>query len=255
LASQTPEFLEKTFSGETLHDTVYVTSNPQLLRFIHEVDEPIFHSVVSVMDLWDPETHTVHPDEMSQAVKDTQQNYPNKKIIAHFLQPHTPFIGQKSKEIREQTGRIIEGGYNIGEFVAEFHDKAELSDLFSSSEYSPISYQELLDTTQYCREDIVSSYRETLDITLREVSNLIESLDGKSILTADHGECFGERLYPLGPRLWGHPGKTRTEELCKVPWVEFPTDSRREVTADVPQNNEFDQVKVEEKLKMLGYQT
>ena len=48
---------------------------------------------------------------------------------------------------------------------------------------------------------------------------LAKELKGKTIISADHGEAFGEKLIPLLPfKVYGHPGFTRIPILTKVPW-------------------------------------
>jgi len=38
------------------------------------------------------------------------------------------------------------------------------------------------------------AYNENLDIVLTEIEALLDELDGKSVITADHGNLVGERL-------------------------------------------------------------
>ena len=47
---------------------------------------------------------------------------------------------------------------------------------------------------------------------MKEVERLKEQLPGRVILTADHGEAFGEY------RLYGHGAGLRIEGLVKAPW-------------------------------------
>ena len=39
LESQTPDFLRSTFNNDSYHDIVYVTANPQTLKFQYELDK------------------------------------------------------------------------------------------------------------------------------------------------------------------------------------------------------------------------
>jgi len=43
------------------------------------------------------------------------------------------------------------------------------------------------------------AYNENLDIVLTEIEALLDELDGKSVITADHGNLVGERLTGSDP--------------------------------------------------------
>ena len=57
-------------------------------------------------------------------------------------------------------------------------------------------------------------YQQDLQIALKEVSRLIEELDGKVIVTADHGEALGEH------NDWGHQEESQNPKQYTVPWLE-----------------------------------
>jgi hypothetical protein len=99
--SSTPEFLNGNFDNRTFHDVVYVTANPQVnIR----LDQP-FHAVVNVWEnSWDHHYNTVLPKPMMEATKQAYHGYPNKRIIAHFLQPHYPFIAPKGQKLADHAG-------------------------------------------------------------------------------------------------------------------------------------------------------
>ncbi len=56
---------------------------------------------------------------------------------------------------------------------------------------------------------------------MKHVSKLIKELDGTTIITADHGEAFGEQ------GIWGHPMETHIPVLIEVPW--FIVDKNKKV--------------------------
>lgn len=244
VGSRTPEFLPRTFDGRTCHDIVYITANPQPLKYAFERNDNPFHAMVSLLDYWDGETQTVHPEEVYKATLEVESDYPDKRLIIHFLQPHAPFIGKTANELRERTGKTI-GGLNPGR------------------EYTDIEPQSI-DTTSYRRiflsddkvsiEEIRAAYRETLAIATNYVIGLAGKLDGKTAITSDHGELLGDRLHPFGARRWEHPEGIRSSELCFVPWVECPWDERKDVKAESPtQHDEIDQERVTDRLRSLGY--
>ena len=60
-------------------------------------------------------------------------------------------------------------------------------------------------------------YEDNLRIVLKSISNLIDDLDGKTVITSDHGEAFGEQ------GIWEHPLETHIPVLIEVPWLEVKT--------------------------------
>jgi len=52
------------------------------------------------------------------------------------------------------------------------------------------------------------------------VKKLVDILPGRTVVTADHGEAFGEKIHPLIPiRVYGYPSEIRIPTLVKVPWL------------------------------------
>jgi hypothetical protein len=65
-------------------------------------------------------------------------------------------------------------------------------------------------------------YEDNLRTVLESVSRLINELDGNTVITADHGEAFGEA------GIFGHRLETHIPALLEVPWlvIEKPRKSR-----------------------------
>jgi len=83
---------------------------------------------------------------------------------------------------------------------------------------------------------------------------LLDELDGKSVVTSDHGNLFGERLWPIPIRRYGHPRGLRHPALIDVPWHEVPFETRREITADPPRSTEpVAGDLIQRRLEDLGY--
>lgn len=243
VGSCTPEYLHRTFDGTTCHDIVYVTANPQPLKYIFERDEMPFHAMVSVLNQWDSETQTVEPPDVCEAARRAESRYPDKRLIVHFLQPHAPFIGPKAKWMRERLGKTI-GGLNPGREYTGVDAK----------QIETTSYQGMLQSSDDVTiEDIRTAYRETLAICMKYIVNLTGALEGKTAISSDHGELLGESTHRLGCRHWEHPRGVRARELCVVPWVECPTDERKSVRADPPKEVVADHENVENRLHALGY--
>jgi hypothetical protein len=98
-----------------------------------------------------------------------------------------------------------------------------------------------------------SAYRETLKCVLQDVERLLNSVDGKCVVSADHGEMFGEDPYPFIGRLYEHFNHPRTLALCKVPWLVVENNERREIVPEPPLTSEDAGPAVENQLKALGY--
>lgn len=107
--------------------------------------------------------------------------------------------------------------------------------------------------SQVTKEDVRTAYTENLNIVLDEVAILNESLDGKTVVTADHGEMLGEKIGPF--ELYGHFQGVYRDELVKVPWHVLEYDSRRDIIAEEPVSDmvDLDDKELNQRLKDLGY--
>ncbi len=238
--SNTAEFLERNFAGRTFPDTVYVTANPQVTV---NLDSP-FHAVVSVWkDGWDEQVRTVRPETMAEATRDAHERYPNKRIISHFVQPHYPFIGERGQELLgEQAGIELSKRQATG-------DTAE-SDHFN--------VWDLLKRGEVDEQSVWAAYRENLLVTLPHIESLLGELQGRTVVTSDHGNLVGERPEPcpLPYRMYGHPPSVYAESLVKVPWLASSNGDRKTIVAGEQENrnqSENGEADVSERLSALGY--
>jgi hypothetical protein len=99
------------------------------------------------------------------------------------------------------------------------------------------------------------AYRENLEIALTHVRDLVDHLDGKTVISADHGNLVGDRLWPIPVKGYAHPGGLRHDALTKVPWFELPYESRRQVASNPPERSAPRPEADEEKLAALGYRS
>ena len=224
-ASHTAEFLERNFSRDR-HDTVYVTASPQVAGY-----ESRFHAVVHVWDrAWDDELRTVLPESVTDAALAAATEYPDKKLIVHYMQPHYPFVGPTGRGM--ETHATYTGGLR---------------------ERTHLSVWELLSAGEVSVEEVRTAYEENLDLVLDSVTGLVDALDGKTVVTSDHGNLFDETVSPIPLRLSGHPPNMPAENLVRVPLVELPFESRRETTASRPHDADVESGDVESRLQDLGY--
>jgi hypothetical protein len=97
-------------------------------------------------------------------------------------------------------------------------------------------------------------YIENLSLALESVKQLLEAVDGKSVITSDPRELFGEWIVPLPAPLYGHTPRIWAEPLIKVPWFIIEAESRRIVKADVSEQAEMSSSQTaRDRLGDLGY--
>jgi len=242
-AGSTPEWLIKTFD-QFLMDTTYFSANP----FINSDGIPLNKLADSrfpswkptkkfgqIIDVWkdvDDKFNTTMPEKVVEAVI----NKPSLKgKVIHFIQPHLPFIHPESKfniewsaknEIHEKEGYRQKGVgrkiyVKIGHIIFGtlpnliFRDPIKVwkfREPFVPS-YSISNYEQIYRNRQLDR--VHEFYRYSLEETLKSVSKLLPSLNGKTIITADHGECLGEY------NIWGHRNFNHNPVLTTVPWIEI----------------------------------
>lgn len=231
-AAHTSEFIAGNFNGRDLTDTVYVTASPIMQRGYPETYDPTFHEVVNVWqeDGWDDEYNSVLPETMVEYATRAANEYPRKRLIVHFMQPHYPFIGS-DLALDEQS----------------VPDPEELT--------TDVWHELMRKQTDVSRQEIVAAYRQNLDVVLPHVERLLETLSGKTVVTSDHGNMLGERSRPLPIREWGHPPGVYTPELVTVPWLEYVDGPRRDIVAEAPESEveRADDNVVRDRLRQLGY--
>jgi hypothetical protein len=226
----TPEFLRGNFQDRVLHDTVYVTANPMLHGHKEEINVS-FHDVINLWtgDSWDEEHGTVLPEVVTAEAKRANEQYPNKRLLVHYMQPHYPFINSKTT-------------FDQGHIGAGAPDEL--------TTWMQVTTGEI----DIEREELWKSYEENLRQVLPHIHHLMETLPGKVILTSDHGNIFGERASPIPIREWGHPPNLWTEELIKVPWLEVSCSKRKEINSEDPNIQEGNlETDIKDRLQKLGY--
>jgi hypothetical protein len=205
---------------------VYVTANPVLYRNRDSI-RPSLHAWIDVWreDGWDEEYKTVRPETMVEYGLRAVEEYPKKRLILHFIQPHFPFIGP--------TGRTH---FDLGTLACPVWEHI-------SSDEVPVD------------DDVIwKAFVENLELTLPHVEELLAELTGKSVVTADHGQLVGERVSPLPTRAYGHPVGIYVDELVKVPWLVSQNGERRTIEADdAAEAASVDEETVTDRLEQLGY--
>ena len=239
--SATPEFLKQNFDGRIAYDTVFVSSNAQVGKYRKHID------VYKLVGLWGDKVDEHSRDQTSPrnltdaepVVENTihlHEQYPNKRLISHFLPPHTPYLVKDGERITESSPYRTLMAARRGEISAE---------------------------------EIQSVYTENVKYILEQISTLLDELSGKTVITADHGELLGEGV-PWYARIlhgrwgldkwryfdYGHYNYIHEPKLVTVPWFEITNGSRRRIEAATqPEETEVDEDSIEQQLQSLGYKT
>jgi len=175
LASCTRDWLLRNFN-HYYNDVVYVSANPYISNIEYKGfnGSRHFYRVESVWSYgWDQQLGTVHPREVYKAVLHLVKKYPYHRFIIHFVQPHAPYIGRKGMYLKEYIEKNIGGITYKEEYIHKI-----------------IEYVWKGRINIY---DVIDAYLENLQLVIEYVYKLTDYLDGKIVITADHGEAFGEK--------------------------------------------------------------
>jgi len=226
-ASQTSEFLRRNIT-DTHSDVVYISASPQLVGY-----EENFHRIEHLwQEYWDDDLKTVTPWAVTKQAKRIAESYPDKRLIVHYMQPHYPFIGNKSNNIGDHA--------TFGETV-ENKDKETVWDLLASGKVDI--------------DSVKAAYEENLKIALDDVEELVSTIEGKTVISSDHGNLFNKKTTFLPINISGHPSNFHDSELLAVPWLELSHECRKQ-TSDGSVSEQYadsDMKNVENKLQDLGY--
>jgi len=215
--SASKQFVRGNFEEKTLHDVVYISGNRWYLKLEEELNCEVhaFHDVErDVADGFVPS-----PQAVTEAVLDLKDEYPNKRLLIHYMQPHYPFLDTDSIEVTREGVRTAVRSNGIS------------------------------------REELREAYRDNLRLALEYVETLVDELDGKTVISSDHGELLGDRASPVPVRWIGHPPGIYADQLVSVPWHVVSDGPRRTIRAEEPESrsDDVDMDEVEQNLADLGY--
>lgn len=223
-APNSSTWLERNFRPrfrEAISETVYVSGNSHTEGFNqgkYELSANAFRRLERVYDYgFDDEIGTVPPSTLTDVAIQSVRNHDPERTIVHYMQPHTPYRSLDTDAI---------GGVPDKQF------RETVWDLIVSGELS--------------RDEAWEAYLDTLRWGLDSVELLLKSVDAdRVVITADHGECFGEW------GAYGHSGHGTFEALRTVPWIECAACDTSGYEPDPPDDTET--VSLEEQLEYLGY--
>lgn len=227
LGSTTSEWTRNNFSDRKFGDTVYVTSNPFVTRYASDS----FHELVEVWrESFDDEKHTVPPEAVTESLREAVAEYPNKRIVAHYMQPHYPFRKMSYKGWHPDG--ILEGKAQKGIHTPWDALQAGLVD----------------------KRSVMEAYRDNLVYVMESVASVVADLPGKTVVTSDHGNMAGEWGLPFPIRIYGHPERLRFSELVTVPWATVENGPRKSIVDDgVTELSVEEGALIEKRLEELGY--
>jgi len=237
VGSITTEWLNNTFSrryADEIADTTLVSATPHTQTVFEDRDwltdqsaSPVAYpdspavelaDFAAAYELW--RTHTdehnvVPPDTMADATLEAYDRH-GSGVVAHWMQPHEPFISPHAR---------IAGG-----------------DVTKKNVWAAAN------AGQIDGEDVIQSYEATLVYVLPYVLDVLHSTDAKVLITADHGNAFGEW------GVWGHPFGWPQPAVRKVPWVECEAVDRGRYEYDsVLDGASGKETAVNDQLRALGY--
>jgi hypothetical protein len=241
LGSSTPEWAYRTLTDD--HDIAYFSGNP----FINSLGIPLNElkwgascdyewtatdHLTEVVDVWkegwDDDLATVPPDNMAEVLQDySDLDAQTDRTVLHYMQPHAPYLSRgKGRKLKQ-----IQKGIRSQEDAEEAKDSGvlgSLSDTIRPKVEGRLDGSELaqkaglwleLDPTDVVKNGTrgaaLALYEENLRIALESVADLVSELDGTVVVTADHGEAFGEE------GVWEHHIETYIPPLMEVPWLEL----------------------------------
>lgn len=226
--SQTPEWVRGNFTDRQEHDTVYVSASSWYLKLKDSINSEV-HDFIGVIgeEYRDSSVETIPPQHVTETAREASRQYPDKRLLIHYVQPHMPYLGdlgeREFKNARSQTMREM-----IREKGGGRDEKAKL---------------------------LRWAYQENLHHVLNDIESLVDDLHGKTVISADHGEFLGERpgfSYPFVE--YGHPGGIYYDTLVNVPWFTADYDSRKNIRAETPVQGEgYTEEELNSQLRALGY--
>ncbi|MFW5949621.1 MAG: hypothetical protein ACOCSD_08495 [Halolamina sp.] len=242
VGSSTPEWASRNFTGS--HDLAYFSGNP----FINDLGIPLnelkwgasceyewtaSEHISDVFDVWksgwDEELGTVPPEGIHDAYRANRDAVERtERTVLHYMQPHAPYLsrgkGQKLKQIQKSIRK--QEAVENGEAEADGGTLSPVSDTLRTNVESVLDGNELaqkaglwleLDPTDVVKngtqQAALALYEENLRIVLEAVADFVDALDGDVVVTADHGEAFGEE------GVWEHHIETHIPPLIEVPWL------------------------------------
>ena len=225
LASTSTEWMRETFAekySDEVQTTAYISANP----YSKILDKSRFGLMSNVwQNHWDDELGTIPPASVTDYTISAARTGEYDRVIAHYMQPHFPFIGG------EKIGTLGRSAFNLGESEGK-------------------NVWRMVDRGDIDPEVAIEGYYDNLRRVFEEVEILLENIDGKVVITADHANALGEW------NLWGHRAYVPFRAVREVPWDERICEDKRTYVPDVNlqiEEGDAETDGLKKRLEALGY--
>ncbi|GAB7008105.1 hypothetical protein [Halorubrum trueperi] len=210
-------------------DIVYVSGTPVLSRCA----PGSFHRVV---ECWqsaiNEELNAPDPEIVTDSAIEAHEEYPNKRVVVHYIQPHYPFVQDTDLHFTEFAG-------------------TEQWDVNADSRATDV--WEALRAGIVDKDKVWDAYGRNLEYVLDEVDELLDTIEGRVVLSSDHGNLLGEITYPIPFREYGHPMHLAQPSLTTVPWAVNDGPRREVIEEEVGSTSDASSGEIESHLQALGY--
>lgn len=243
-ATTTMMWLDKVFK-DYHEDIVYVSANPYINSKVEITGQyrgskfngkKHFFKVVDAWKFgWDEQLGSIPPNSVNDALFKIKEsyNYKNKRFILHYMQPHEPYISKDYiryiKEVyirrREGTnkranGKLDTSNRTTARKILNSAGKAisrifgiEITWKITKLVQGSIASQPIAIYAEEGMNGLRKAYAENLKVVLESVQELVETVSGNILVTADHGEYLGEH------GKYGHGLVPRYPPITEVPWL------------------------------------
>lgn len=238
VGSHSHEWMAKTFTErfkQQIQNTRYITANTHAEILFEQGEDPPrdrdiwgkpswkfveSYSFKEIDKAWeygyDDRIKNVPPRVITDRTIEKMRDSSGGRVISHYVQPHAPYISDAMNSSRELT----------------------------EIERRPL---QLLSDKRVDKDIVWKMYLENLRLALDEVEIVLDNVDADSVLiTADHGEAFGELGFVDHPGGFPHPA-VKSVPLVRTTATNYNTHNPAEIETE---NNS---VSVEQHLKDLGY--
>jgi hypothetical protein len=221
VAGSSKEWMERTFGktdSSVLKETAYITGNPFSEEALNSESLGLLDEVWRYR--WDTDVGTIRPEPLIERAIQVSRTDNYDRVIVHLMQPHAPFINNPS----------IHSGYNPQRWGA-----TKEPDIWNRIRREEVG-----------RQTVWKAYRENLQIALNSVQDLMNNIDGKMVISADHGNALGDH------GIWGHPD-IPVDSIRRVPWVSVDAENIEGRNVDLDPESDQQDVSIEDRLSALGY--
>lgn len=219
----TSEWAKAVFQ-ERYDDVIYISSTPHInskMAVNGFEGSRHFYKVIDVwLHEWDDEKGTVLPERVSDTVIETRERYPQERIIAHYMQPHFPYLHidnpcrAKDSDPKSHDNLKRRAKNFIGSRMRRSLGGGFTRRLIEGIGLSPITpMHEVL--RKEGQEGLLGAYEKNLDRVLDNIAGLSDRLSDRMVITSDHGEYLGEDDF------YGHSYLPQHPVLNTVPWFEL----------------------------------